>query len=433
MAEMLDSASPPSPPSPPLDTWMGRILDLLGDLDLEELARSTKALVRRRGVKSVQALLHLALARGPGGFSLRQTTAWAHMAGVADITDASLNDRLHKSCDFLSAIVAAMLRGRTNEAPARRPGRCLRIADGSCVSKPGGKRGVSGADWRIHGVYDLGLGGFSHLEITDKHGGEAIDRGAPTEGEIRIADRGFANAKALRRYVEAGKRAHGASTDFIVRLRWNACKLADLDGQPFDLIERLRSLPKDRQVDDIPVKILGAGAPLPVRLVVRRKAPEHVEAEIKRLRRMAEKNKRQLDPRSLVAAEFVVVATSLDEEDFPASEVLALYRLRWQIELAFKRLKSLLHIDKLPAKTERGGLSWLYAHLILAIAVEAEAQDLLDSFPSGPCRRELHSVAMARLQSRAPRLHHVHSRRGAHGRFSIAATPISSTPRRAAT
>jgi hypothetical protein len=307
------------------------------------------------------------------------------MAGVADLTDASLNDRLHQSCDFLGAIVAALLRARTGEAPARWPGRSVRIADGTCVSKPGGKRGVSGTDWRIHAVYDLGAGGFNHLEITDAHGGEAIDRGAPVAGEIRIADRGYANAKALRRFIDAGGRtADLTAADFIVRLRWNACKFADLEGQSLDLIKRLRSLPPDRQVDEVPVKILGAGAPLPVRLVIRRKAPQHVEAEIKRLRRAADKNKRNLDPRSLVAAEFVMLATSLDEQAYPASEVLTLYRLRWQIELAFKRLKSLLHIDKLPAKTERGGLSWLYAHLILALVVEAEAQDLLDSFPSGP-------------------------------------------------
>ena len=35
------------------------------------------------------------------------------------------------------------------------------------------------------------------------------------------------------------------------------------------------------------------------------------------------------DPRSLVAAEYIVVATSLPAEDFPAGEVLAAYRLRW--------------------------------------------------------------------------------------------------------
>jgi hypothetical protein len=377
---------------------MGQILDLLGDFDLEEAARSTKALVRRRGVKSVRALLHLALARGPGGLSLRETAAWAHMAGVAELNDGSLNDRLHQSCDFLKAVVEAMLRARNEQAPARRPGRSVRFADGTCISKPGGKPG-SATDWRIHAVYDLGIGGFSHLDVTDGHGGEAIDRGAPTQGEIRIADRGFANAKALRRFIEAGRQAHeiGAGADFIVRLRWNACKLGGRDGKAFDLIEHLRALPADRQIDRFCVNILGAGKPLPVRLVIRRKAPEHVEAEIKRLKRMAAKHKRELDPRSLIAAEFVVVAASLDEEQFSASEVLALYRLRWQIELAFKRLKSLLHIDKLPAKTERGGLSWLYAHLILALAVEAQAQDHLDSFPSGPRRGELPQVAMASL------------------------------------
>jgi hypothetical protein len=373
---------------------MGRILNLLGDFDLEAAARSTKALIRRRGVKSVRALLHLALARGPGGLSLREAAAWAHLAGVAELNDGSLNDRLHQSCDFLKTIVEAILRARNAEAPARWSGRSVRFADGTCISKPG----ASGTDWRIHAVYDLGMGGFSHLDITDARGGEAIDRGAPAEGEIRIADRGFANAKALRRFVEAGKkRPHAVPPDFIVRLRWNACKLADREGKPFDLIERLRSLPQDCQIDQVGVNILGAGEPLPVRLVIRRKAPEDVAAEIKRLRRMAAKHKRELDWRSLVAAEFVVVATSLDEEGYPASEVLALYRLRWQIELAFKRLKSLLHIDELPAKSERGGLSWLYSHLILALTVEAEAQDLLDSFPSGPRRGELRQVAMASL------------------------------------
>ena len=311
--------------------------------------------------------------------SLRQTAAWARVAGVADLTDASLNDRLHQACDFLGALVAAMLRFRPEGGAARWTGRTVRIADGTCVSKPGGKRGVSGTDWRIHAVYDLGAGGFSHFEVTDGHGAEALDRGAPVPGEIRIADRGYANARAIRRF-----RSKAEGADFVVRLRWSACRLLDRDGAPFDLIDHLQTLPRDREVGDVPVLIAGGGEPLRARLVIRRKAPEHVEAEVKRLRRMAAKNKRELHPSSLVAAEFVVLATSLDKV-YTAEEILNLYRLRWQIELAFKRLKSLLHIDKLPAKTERGGRSWLYAHLILAIAVDASTQEMLDSFPSGPC------------------------------------------------
>jgi IS4 transposase len=51
-------------------------------------------------------------------------------------------------------------------------------------------------------------------------------------------------------------------------------------------------------------------------------------------------------PRSVLAAGFMVLVTSLPAA-IPAGEICAAYRLRWQVELAFKRLKSLLHIDRL--------------------------------------------------------------------------------------
>nr|MDN1021419.1 transposase [Escherichia coli] len=40
-----------------------------------------------------------------------------------------------------------------------------------------------------------------------------------------------------------------------------------------------------------------------------------------------------------------------------AEQVADCYRLRWQIELAFKRLKSLLHLDALRAKNARHRLN----------------------------------------------------------------------------
>jgi Transposase DDE domain len=357
------------------DDWSGLISRVAGDLDLDALAKETRALVRRRGVPDAQALLRLALARGPGGMSLRQTAAWAHLSGVADLTDASLNDRLHQSCDFLAAIVAKLLAARTPSPCPRWPGRVLRIADGSCVSKPGSR----GTDWRVHGVYDLGAGGFSHLELTDKHGGEALDRGAGVEGEIRIADRGYSAAKALRRFVASVKQAKGA--DYVVRLRWRSFRLREPCGAKFDLIAHLQNMPKEQNIDDVRVLIEGAGDPLPTRIVIARKPEEAARAECQRQMRDARKKGKQLDPRSLIAAEYVMLATTLPENAYPASEILALYRLRWQIELAFKRLKTLLRIDRLPAKTDKGGRSWIYAHLILAIATDVCSQDFLDSFP----------------------------------------------------
>ena len=77
----------------------------------------------------------------------------------------------------------------------------------------------------------------------------------------------------------------------------------------------------------------------------------------------------------------MILATSLPSEHYPAGEVLAAYRLRWQIELAFKRLKSLLHLDQLPTRTDQASRSWLLSHLILALLCDDATQDLLGSFP----------------------------------------------------
>ena len=58
-----------------------------------------------------------------------------------------------------------------------------------------------------------------------------------------------------------------------------------------------------------------------------------------------------------------------------------MYRLRWLIELAFKRLKSLLNIDAVPTRTGRASRSWLYAHLILALLCDDLSQEFLESSP----------------------------------------------------
>ncbi len=132
---------------------------------------------------------------------------------------------------MLEHLLAAKLPG----AELRWPGRRLHLADGTCVSKPGS----TGTDWRVHGVFDLGRGGFSHLELTDKHGAETLARGAPLAGEIRIGDRDYARAPVLQRLLADGD----GKADFIVRVGWNALQLHTPAGRPFDLIAYLQSLP----------------------------------------------------------------------------------------------------------------------------------------------------------------------------------------------
>ena len=170
-----------------------------------------------------------------------------------------------------------------------------------------------------------------------------------------------------------------------MRIRWSTVRLVDGNGDPFDLIKWLQTLPPEIETHEIEVRVQSGKhqTPVPIRLVVRRNTPEATEAAHKKMRQKASRRQSQIDPRSFVAAGFVSLATSLAAAEFPATEILAVYRLRWQIELAFKRLKSLSHIDKIRTKTAAGTRCWLYAHLIVALLGDDLSQDFLEAFLSG--------------------------------------------------
>jgi hypothetical protein len=370
----------PSPASLPPDQYVDVLNRLPADLNLNDLARQTKAIERGRVLDDGALLLRLLLARGPGGLSLNQTAAWASILGLTEMSDPAIKYRLDKAVGFLNALVERQLAGNTTRRPIRWPGRILRLADGSSISKPGSK----GTDWRVHCVYDLGRGGFSHLALTDSHGAEGLCRGAPVPGEVRIADRNYARLKDLREFLRQGN----GLADFIVRLRWRSLILYWPDGTRFDLFEYLRGLPPGPAPHEIVIHARDSGRaeaslpPLPLRLIVLRKSPEATEAERKRLRQTASRKQSQLDPRSLEAAEFVMLATSLTEI-YAAEDIIGAYRLRWQVELAIKRTKSLIHIDELPTRTPQASRSWLLSHVLLATLTDEMTQDLLDSFPCG--------------------------------------------------
>jgi hypothetical protein len=392
-------------------------------LDLDRLAFDTKAILRKREVVDGAGLLRIALARGPGGLSLRQTAAWASMLGVADLSNPGVKYRLDQATDFLAAVIDHLLAAKALGADLRWPGRVLRLADGTCVSKPGS----TGTDWRIHGVFDLGRGGFAHLELTDAQGAESLERGAAHPGEIRIGDRNYARAAALRRF----RTDSAGAADFIVRVGWNALQLTNPAGRPFDLIGYLQCLPPDPSPHEVNLRApLGAGQPaLALRMIVQRKTPEAAEATRAALRRAAAKKGKILDPRSLIAADFLILATSLPKEGYSAKAILAVYRLRWQIELAFKRLKSLLHIDKLPTWTENGSRSWLYAHLILALLCDDLSQDFLESSPCGHARCRLCPFALGGAEDCSSRAASHHPRPAISGRHHRGQSRCPSTAR----
>src|SRR3954466_11521319 len=93
----------------PTDQFEELLRRLPAALDLDSLARQTKAIERRRALDSGADLLRLALARGPGGLSLSETAAWATMLGLAEMSDPAVKYRLAKEPKFLDAVMACQL------------------------------------------------------------------------------------------------------------------------------------------------------------------------------------------------------------------------------------------------------------------------------------------------------------------------------------
>src|SRR3954469_9162700 len=114
--------------SPSWEAWWALSTRLPADLDRDALARSSKAIQRQRysdGINDGVTLLRLSLARGPGGMSLQETAAWAHLNGVAAVVAQSLNERLHGASSFLALITHHLLAGRRLRSRLW-SGRCLR-------------------------------------------------------------------------------------------------------------------------------------------------------------------------------------------------------------------------------------------------------------------------------------------------------------------
>ena len=349
-----------------LEDW-GRLEDRLGGAAaLAASAKEHSALLRRRGVRDASTLLRLALMYGPGGQSLRTLSALAEMEAVAELSDVALLNRLKGAAEWLEALcrdylarVAARLAPEVTAQPTR-------LIDASVIEGPGRTA------WRLHLCFAPHEQRTVAASITPLEQGERLDRLASQPNEIRIGDRGYPQPDGLRHTREAG-------ADVLVRITWNSLRLLDETGRPIEW-RRLFARAGQQGTLDIPVlvsKLRGDFTPLALRLVMIRKPPQAAaKARLKARRASRRQQRRRLDPLTLAAADFLILLTSLEAASFPSRTLGALYRLRWQVELAFKRLKSLLHMDALRARHPDLARAWLYAHLLFALLVEETLADI---------------------------------------------------------
>ncbi|HEU4745298.1 MAG TPA: transposase [Anaerolineales bacterium] len=288
-------------------------------------------------------------------WSLRLVGVWGLLSGIGYLSDVAVLKRLRNSQKWIGMLVARILQNRVTVLQSL-PGVRLRVVDATTISIPGSK----GIDWRLHLSFDLDNLCLDGVEITDKYGGESLARFEAQNNEIVVADGAYPFASGMAPVLHTG-------AGLIVRINWRNVPVLGPEGQRFEIIPWLKTL------TTLSEKLVWINTPqgwFRFRLIASPIPPNKLEEARRRTRLRHQRKQKPLNENTLLAAGFILLLTNLPAETWPQHLILSLYRMRWQIELCIKRLKSLLNFDHLRAKDPRVIQTYLLAKFLIAFLVE---------------------------------------------------------------
>lgn len=296
--------------------------------------------MRCRNVPNAGALLRMALAYAVTDLSLKDVAAWAQAERVARISGPGLFYRIREAESWLAALLGQVLTARVSSHGTA--GLRLRLVDATVVNGPGQRS----TDWRIHAVTDPKTGTFQSVSISDEHGAEGFERHRFEAGDVVLGDRAYATAKGVHAVAMA-------KAQVVARLNPRTIRVCRPDRTVCRLLDLSPSIPAAGVLDTI------VSVPVPPE----RRTKSHKSCPLKQAAAWV--------PARVLAArtrhgEVTWVITTIPREQADAAFVMGLYRLRWQVELFFKRLKSILWFDALPSRRGPTARSWMLARLLAA-------------------------------------------------------------------
>jgi hypothetical protein len=326
-----------------------------------EQARLLGAMQRARYIKDASVVLRILLMHVALGCSLAETAARAQASGLAQISAVGVFKRLRAAGAWFGWL-ARQMRGAA-ELPEAITGRRLRAVDATSVHEPGS----TGTDWKLHyavNLADLECDFFQLSEIGQ--GGETFRRVPIVAGDIVMGDRVYASPPGVSHVVNAGG-------DVIVRLNRGALPLYQRNGTRIDLLPRLRKL-KGKTPREFAAWVKNTnGDWVAGRLIVVRQSVEATRWAQKRMHRRAQLNRTTVTAQAREFAEYFMVWTTVGKAVTP-SQILNLYRQRWQIELVFKRMKSILGLGHLPKTDPLSAKAWLQGKIFVGLLIEQMLQ-----------------------------------------------------------
>jgi hypothetical protein len=353
------------------DTWTTEVVPQL-PADLAAQAYVLKAFQRKRGLQSPTDLLRGLLAYVLCACSGRQLGAWAVLIGLADLSETAWRKRLRHANAWLLWVLAELLAPPLPDPEARDIHGHARILliDATRLRQPGG----TGDDWRLHTAYDLVAGRLTHVTLTDGHTAESLDHYALQPGDLVVADGGYGYRRSVAAVVHQ-------QADGVFRIHPSTCPLEDAVGHPIDLLRWLRQ--QGEAVRSQTVWCRWNGQRYVVRLIAAKLPPAEERAARKRKRQKAKDHGRQITLATLLVAGWVLLVTTLATDAWSDTDILRLYRARWQTELVYKRMKQVLNLNQIRS-THRDQAEATVRLLLIAWALqEGEAAQVRRQLPAG--------------------------------------------------
>lgn len=358
--------------------WRAILAHLPGNY--AQLAVEHKQLQTQYGnakIRSAEWLLRFILLHVGANLPLLQTVTLVAEAGGPKLSPMRLHMKMRRAAPYLQGLVEKMVPWRGEAKPELWAGYSMTLVDSTTVCGPG----ATGADARIHTKIRAADLSIADAVVTDGRGGETFKRFLFEQDELVLADRGYANHVNIARATE-----HGAAV--LIRYNRGSLPLWTSSGKPFDALETARAL-GDGAIADLDVVVrhdedIIRGRFIAVRL------PESDAADARM--RVRKEYGKKASSEMLEAAGYVMLFTTVPRERMSAMMCLQAYRLRWQIELQFKRWKSLCGFDRLPNYRDDTIVAWLYAKVLLGL--------LLDRMASG---NELSPPVQLEAISKTPR------------------------------
>jgi Transposase DDE domain len=319
-------------------------------------ARECGALTRARGIAGPDELLRILLIHIANGCSLAETSVRAAQLGIGQLNQSAVYKRLRSAEEWLRWMAEQMRvsLGFTVPKLAQR----VRAVDATAVTEPGS----TGTDWRIHYAIDLANLQCDFFQLTDVKGGETWKRFPVKKGDIMLGDRGYANPKGVAHVVEAGG-------EVVVRLNRTALPLFDKKGNRLNAVNLAKGLRPNQNSEWEAWVHTGNGKRVKGRLIIIRRSRQAAENARKKLKQQASKKQTSVSAEALEAAQYFFLWTTLPQS-WSRAQVLELYRCRWQIELAFKRMKSIMGLGHLPKKDPESCRAWLHGKLLTSLLIE---------------------------------------------------------------